>query len=101
MLAIPRRLFSTAATKKPKSKVPEPTIPVTPVKLGRTGTILKMGIIGLPNSGRNSIFTVLHKYSFSEKNLKPGKTDARVPLQDSRFDRICSLYNPEQIVPAI
>jgi obg-like ATPase 1 len=80
------------AEAKKKSKVPEKKI-----ILGRVSSHLKMGIVGLPNVGKSSLFNLLTKCEAKAENypfctIEPN--NARVPLPDDRFNWLCSVYNP-------
>lgn len=62
---------------------------------------MKIGIIGLPQTGKKTLFELLACYKPSEKDLalnKPIKSLAEV--KDPRFDALVSLYNPKKSVRA-
>lgn len=62
---------------------------------------MKIGIIGLPQTGKKTLFEVLTCYKPSEKDLalnKPIKSLAEI--KDPRFDALVSLYNPKKTVRA-
>ncbi|KAE9549556.1 hypothetical protein FO519_007236 [Halicephalobus sp. NKZ332] len=74
-----------------------------PVILGRIGTNLKMGILGLPNVGKSTFFNVLTKSSAQAENFPFCTIDpneSRVAVQDERFDWLCEHYQPASKVPA-
>ena len=74
-----------------------------PVILGRIGTNLKMGILGLPNVGKSTFFNVLTKSSAQAENFPFCTIDpneSRVAVQDDRFDWLCNHYQPASKVPA-
>ena len=58
------------------------------VLIGRMGTNLKCGIVGLPNVGKSTFFNVLTKSSAAAAENFPFCTidpnEARVPVPDSR-----------------
>uniref|UniRef100_A0AC35U3U6 OBG-type G domain-containing protein n=1 Tax=Rhabditophanes sp. KR3021 TaxID=114890 RepID=A0AC35U3U6_9BILA len=65
------------------------------VLLGRVGTNLKMGILGLPNVGKSTFFNVLTKSEAQAENypfctIEPN--DARVAVNDERFDWLVKHY---------
>ena len=95
-----KRLFATKVAAKSKGKAAIIEEPMnTNIKFGKTGSQLKMGFIGLTGSGRNSIWNILSKFGFSEKGHKFARTETKIPVTDYRFDKICSIYQPSQIVP--
>jgi len=62
---------------------------------------MKIGIIGLPQTGKKTLFELLTCYKPSEKDLalnKPIKSLAEI--KDPRFDALVSLYNPKKSVRA-
>eukprot|EP00092_Neocalanus_flemingeri_P002716 GFUD01002909.1.p1 GENE.GFUD01002909.1~~GFUD01002909.1.p1 ORF type:complete len:401 (+),score=146.07 GFUD01002909.1:65-1267(+) len=74
------------------------------VLVGRMGTNLKCGIVGLPNVGKSTFFNVLTKTSIAAAENFPFCTidpnDARVPVPDSRFDWLVDHHKPASKVPA-
>jgi len=71
--------------------------------LGRVKNHLKMGIVGLPNVGKSSLFNLLTKAQAKAENfpfctIEPN--EARVPLPDDRFSWLCEVYQPASKVPA-
>lgn len=76
---------------------------VEKVLLGRPGNNLKMGIVGLPNVGKSSIFNALTNSTVASENypfctIDP--SEARVAVPDPRFDWLCESYKPASKVPA-
>lgn len=70
--------------------------------LGRIGTNLKMGILGMPNVGKSTFFNVLTESSAQAENfpfctIEPN--ESRVPVNDSRFDWLVEHYKPLSRVP--
>ncbi|RNA14515.1 obg-like ATPase 1 [Brachionus plicatilis] len=71
--------------------------------IGRLGTNLKMGIVGLPNVGKSTFFNILTKLQAAAENFPFCTIDpneGRVPVPDSRFDFLCEKYKPASKVPA-
>ncbi|KAH3826840.1 obg-like ATPase 1 [Dreissena polymorpha] len=74
-----------------------------PVFLGRIGTNLKIGIVGLPNVGKSTFFNVLTKSQAAAENFPFCTIDpneSRVPIPDARFDFLCENFQPASKVPA-
>jgi obg-like ATPase 1 len=71
--------------------------------IGRIGTNLKMGVVGLPNVGKSTFFNILTKLEAAAENFPFCTIDpneGRVPVPDERFVYLCSKYNPASHVPA-
>eukprot|EP00055_Hartaetosiga_balthica_P003248 m.7104 g.7104 ORF g.7104 m.7104 type:complete len:395 (+) comp2708_c0_seq1:71-1255(+) len=71
--------------------------------LGRFGTSLKIGIVGLPNVGKSTTFNVLTKSEAPAENFPfctKDPNEARVPVPDERFDFLCDFHKPLSKVPA-
>ena len=71
--------------------------------IGRMGTNLKMGIVGLPNVGKSTFFNILTKLQAAAENFPFCTIDpneGRVPVPDARFDHLCEYYKPASKVPA-
>lgn len=74
-----------------------------PVLIGRLGTNLKCGIVGLPNVGKSTFFNVLTKSMASAENFPfctIDPNDSRVAVPDARYDFLCDFYKPASKVPA-
>jgi len=74
-----------------------------PVLIGRLGTNLKCGIVGLPNVGKSTFFNVLTKSQAAAENFPFCTIDpneSRVPVPDPRFDYLCDFFKPASRVPA-
>ncbi|XP_076814102.1 obg-like ATPase 1 [Clavelina lepadiformis] len=83
---------------KKKKEVEKP-----PLILGRLGTSLKIGIVGLPNVGKSTFFNVLTKSQASAENFPFCTIDpneSRVPVPDERWDFLCRYHKPASKVPA-
>lgn len=73
------------------------------ILLGRPGNNLKMGVVGMPNVGKSSLFNLLSKLSVPAENysfctIEPNV--ARVPVPDKRFDYLCEHFKPASQVSA-
>lgn len=84
----------------PPKKVEEPE--KKPL-IGRVGTNLKVGIVGIPNVGKSTFFNVLTKSQAAAENfpfctIEPN--ESRVPVPDERFDYLVNYHKPASKVPA-
>jgi len=74
------------------------------ILIGRMGTNLKVGIVGLPNVGKSTFFNVITKTSMAAAENFPFCTidpnEARVPVPDERWDWLVSHHKPASKVPA-
>lgn len=74
------------------------------VRFGRVSKTLKMGIVGLPNVGKSSLFNLLTKTSLAAAENFPFCTidpnEARCPVPDERYDFLCNMWNPPSKYPA-
>eukprot|EP00261_Vitis_vinifera_P037024 XP_019078267.1 PREDICTED: obg-like ATPase 1 isoform X2 [Vitis vinifera] len=71
--------------------------------LGRFSSHLKIGIVGLPNVGKSTLFNTLTKLAIPAENfpfctIEPN--EARVNIPDERFEWLCQLYKPKSEVSA-
>jgi len=64
---------------------------------------MKLGIVGLPNSGKSTLFNAIMQtgaqaanYPFSTVNPNVG----RVPVPDKRLEDLSAMYNPKVVTPA-
>jgi len=83
---------------KKKEEAPKP-----PKILGRMGTNLKIGIVGLPNVGKSTFFNVLTKSAIPAENFPFCTIDpneARVSIPDYRYDMLNEDWKPKSRVPA-
>ncbi|XP_011307687.1 obg-like ATPase 1 [Fopius arisanus] len=84
----------------PPKKVEEPE---RKPLIGRVGTNLKVGIVGIPNVGKSTFFNVLTKSQAAAENFPFCTIDpneSRVPVPDTRFDYLCEYFKPASKVPA-
>ena len=70
---------------------------------GRFSSHLKIGIVGLPNVGKSTLFNTLTKLAIPAENfpfctIEPN--EARVNIPDERFEWLCQLYKPKSEVSA-
>ncbi|KAI9338823.1 P-loop containing nucleoside triphosphate hydrolase protein [Obelidium mucronatum] len=70
---------------------------------GRSSNNLKMGIVGMPNIGKSSLFNILTSSSVPAENypfctIDP--SESRVQVPDARFDWLCEKIQPNNVVPA-
>ncbi|XP_037603180.1 obg-like ATPase 1 [Sebastes umbrosus] len=81
----------------------KPEAPKQAPLIGRFGTSLKIGIVGLPNVGKSTFFNVLTKSQAAAENFPFCTIDpneSRVPVPDERFDFLCKYHKPVSKVPA-
>mmetsp|Transcript_11602 Transcript_11602/g.29978 ORF Transcript_11602/g.29978 Transcript_11602/m.29978 type:complete len:393 (-) Transcript_11602:1331-2509(-) len=74
-----------------------------PALLGRFSSHLKIGIVGLPNVGKSTLFNTLTKCAVPAENfpfctIEPNS--ARVNVPDERYNWLCDLYKPKSKVSA-
>jgi obg-like ATPase 1 len=74
------------------------------VRFGRVSKTLKMGVVGLPNIGKSSLFNLLTKTSLAAAENFPFCTiepnEARCPVPDERYDHLCEMWQPGSRYPA-
>ncbi len=62
---------------------------------------MKLGIIGLPNSGKTTLFNALTRGKRPTAPVSSGKIEiftAVVNVPDERLDRLAAMYNPKKLV---
>jgi len=74
------------------------------VLLGRPSNSLSMGIVGLPNVGKSTLFNILTKLSVPAENypfctIEPN--EARVSIPDARYDWLVEFWQPASRIPAV
>ena len=74
------------------------------IVLGRPGSSLKMGIVGLPNVGKSCFFNLLTKQHVPAENfpfctIEPNR--ARVVVPDLRYEQLCHIFKPRSEVPTV
>ena len=65
---------------------------------------MKLGVVGLPNVGKSTLFNAITKAGAQAANypfctIEPNT--GVVPVPDERLDVLAKMYNPEKITPAI
>ena len=74
-----------------------------PPRFGRVKSNLKMGILGLPNVGKSSLFNLLTSQSVAAENypfctIEPNESRCAVP--DQRYEWLCDVWQPPSRFPA-
>jgi obg-like ATPase 1 len=76
----------------------------TRVILGRPGNNVKIGVVGMPNVGKSTIFNCISKQSVPAENysfctIDPNLAKCQVP--DKRFDELVKFHQPAKEIPAV
>ena len=88
-----RKFHQLVRRMAPKKEAPPEPKPL----IGRMGTNLKVGIVGLPNVGKSTFFNVLTKSQAQAENFPFCTIDpneSRVPVPDARFDYLVQWHKP-------
>jgi GTP-binding protein YchF len=64
--------------------------------MGRNGTIMKTGIIGLPQVGKTSLFKILTKARLEERGHSRQEHIGVARVPDERLEKLSALYSPKK-----
>jgi GTP-binding protein YchF len=67
-------------------------------------TTMKLGIVGLPNVGKSTLFNAITKAGAECANYPFCTIEPNigiVPIPDARLHRVAEMYNPKKVTPAI
>ena len=87
----------------PKKKIAADDDAPLSARFGRVKNTLKMGLVGLPNVGKSSLFNLLTQQSVAAENypfctIDP--SEAKCPVPDQRFQYLVDLWKPPSVIPA-
>jgi len=77
---------------------------VKKVYLGRPGNNVAVGIVGMPNIGKSSLFNLLSQLNVPAENYPFCTIDpslAKIPVPDPRFDKLVEMYKPKSTIQAV
>ena len=60
---------------------------------------MKLGIIGLPQTGKKTLFQLITGHTITEHDLKKNIAGT-ASIRDIRFDKLVDLYQPKKEAPA-
>ena len=61
---------------------------------------MKIGLIGLPNVGKKTLFKLLTENAADPEKLRKGPVPGVLSIRDDRFDKLVEMYDPRKKVPA-
>jgi ribosome-binding ATPase YchF (GTP1/OBG family) len=72
-------------------------------RFGRVRANLKMGVLGLPNVGKSSLFNLMTEQAVAAENypfctIEPN--ESKCPVPDLRFEWLCDLWKSPSRIPA-
>jgi len=73
------------------------------VYLGRFSNHLKIGVVGMPNVGKSTLFNILTQMNIPAENYPFCTIDpntSRVEVPESRLDYLCDIHKPKNRAPA-
>lgn len=61
---------------------------------------MKIGLLGLPQVGKKTLFSLLTGQTVDGEKLKKGVLPGTVPVRDARFEKLVAMFQPKRRVPA-